>query len=271
MLAKLIGNDLYQMIINSIPYSNLTEIRMRVGRKLVIKDIYKSCILEYKSTKQDIDYIINVATHNSLYAYEDDVKKGFLTFDGIRIGLVGEGVTDNTKLITIKNFTSLIIRIPHQVEGIASSINNLTKYFDNTLIIAPPYAGKTTLIRDICRVLSNKFDTLIIDEREEIYSDKYSFGNNIDVFVGTQKQLITEGIIRACSPEIIVFDEVFPKKDYEIIEQISSSGIKVLASIHGNNFDDIKNCYPTLISLFKNAIVLSNKPRVGSIKSVVRL
>ncbi len=262
---------MFDFIIERIPESNLTEIRLRLNRKIVIKDAYKSYTLNYIVTQSDIEAIIVVATRNSLYAYEDQLKKGFLTFGGIRIGVVGEGVTDSNKLITIKNFTSLVIRIPHEIVGVANAIKSITNDYDNTLIIAPPYGGKTTFIRDITRILSLIKDTLIIDEREEIYADNYSFGVHVDIFRGATKQLVTEGVIRACSPEIVVFDELFPKKDLDTLEEINASGIKVLASIHGNTFEAIKCCYPELISLFKYAVVLGNKPKVGSIKSVIRI
>lgn len=271
MLAKLLGENLFETITKVLPKAKITEIRVRIGRKIVIKDAYKSYTLDYVATKSDLELIIAVATHNSLYAYEDQLRKGFLTFDGLRIGVIGEGVTDVEKLLTIKNITSLVIRIPHQIIGAASQIKSITDDFDNTLIIAPPFGGKTTLIRDVARILSNTKDTLIIDERDEIFSKNYTFGVNIDVFSLAPKQLVTEGIIRACSPEVIVLDELFPDKDLKTLGEIANSGIKVLASIHGYSFEDVKKGYPKLIDLFKYTVVLGNKPKVGSIKSVIRI
>ncbi len=273
MLCKLLGHDLYNVIIKKVKEPLITEIRLRLNRKITVKTVDSRFYLDYLVTIEDIQYVIKTATQNSLYAYQDDIKRSFITYNGIRIGLCGEGVTDDRTLITVKDFTSLIIRIPHEVKGISERIFSLVNktQLNNILVISPPYSGKTTLIRDIARVYSKNFDTLIIDERNELYSSSYTFGENIDVFSSTAKSLIVENLIRSVSPELIVVDELFPKIDYEIINEIIRSGIHILASIHAPSLDEVKRVYPHLVELFDLAIVLCNKPKVGNIKSLVRL
>lgn len=271
MLKELLNENYLDIITKLFNFSEICEIRIRENRNLLVKTDKQRVLLDYKASKEDIDRIIRVATCNSLYASEDEVRKGFLKFKGIRIGLAGEVVTDYNKLITFKNFTSLVLRIPHEIIGVGDKLNLNYENFQNTLVISPPYGGKTTLIRDIARILSKRYDTLIIDEREEIYNEAFTFGQNVDVIRNAPKDMVLEGIIRALSPEIIVLDELLPQRDLSVIEEITRCGIKLVASLHGNNFEVIKKLYPRITNYFNNVITLSNIPKVGSIKSVVRI
>ena len=271
MLKELLNENYVDLICKRFKLSDICEIRIRENRSLLVKTERQRVVLDYKPSKEDINRIIRIATHNSLYASEDEVRMGFLKYKGIRIGLAGEVVTDCNKLITFKNLTSLVIRIPHEIVGIADNLSLNYESFQNTLVISPPYGGKTTLIRDIARILSKRYDTLIIDEREEIYNEAFTFGQNVDVIKNAPKEMVLEGIIRSLSPEIIVLDELLPKRDLSIIEEITRCGIKVVASLHGNNFGVLKSLYPEITNYFNNVITLSNNPKVGSIKSVVRI
>ena len=271
MLTKLIPLHILEIIKKSVSLSTITELRLRKGRKTVIKTANRVYVLDYKPNDEDFTYVIKIATRNSLYSYQDEIRNGYIPYHGIRIGVSGRGVTDKDRLITIKDFTSLTIRIPREIIGVSSPLTHIINNFENTLVISPPYGGKTTLIRDIARVLSNNYETLIIDEREEIYNDKYTFGEKLDVFLNTPKHLIVEGVIRSLSPEIIVLDELFAKTDLEVLREITRCGIKILASLHGENFNLLNAHYPNIFGYFTNVIELSNKPRVGSIKSIVRL
>jgi len=140
--------------------------------------------------KNDIDYIIEKITQYSIYAFNDRIKEGYLTTEnGIRIGLAGECVFLDEKIQTIKNFTSLNIRIPHQINGCS---DELYKYlFDSTslnnvLISSPPFLGKTTLLKDIAKKINeeNFGSILIIDERGEFQN---VLGENIDKLTYVKK------------------------------------------------------------------------------------
>ena len=271
MLSALIPPNLFDLILSKVPETAITEIRLRVGRKVIVKTAERSIVTAYVATSNDIEYVVGKATKNSLYAYQDEIKSGFISYDGIRIGLSGKGVTDGNKLITIKDFSSLCLRIPRQILGASDQLNSVIENYENTIIIAPPYTGKTTLIRDIARKLSRKMDTLIIDERGEIYANSYEFGEKLDILLGVPKHLVIEGAIRSLSPEVIILDELFMENDLCVIEEIVRCGIKILASAHGNSVALLKEKYSRLLSNFSYAIELSNKPKVGAIKSIVRL
>lgn len=271
MLDILLPPNLYNLIISKTPEAKITEIRLRIGRNVVVKTAERAITLNCVTTQTDVEYVIGKGTKNSLYAFQDEIKSGFISYEGIRIGLSGKGVTDDNRLITIKDFSSLCLRIPHQILGVSDPINHLIENYLNTIIIAPPYAGKTTLIRDIARKLSRKKDTLIIDERGEIFASSYEFGEKLDVFVGVPKHLILEGVIRSLSPEVIVLDELFMEKDVTVVEEIVRCGIKILASAHGDSVTLLREKYPRLLSNFTYAVELCNKPKVGAIKSITRL
>ena len=271
MLTRLLPTNIFDYIKNAIPIQKVTEIRIRLGRRIVVKSAFNEISVDYKPTENDIQEIIRTATRNSLYAYQDEIKKGYIPFEGIRIGLSGSGVTDGEKIITIKDFTSLTIRVPHEVVGCAEKLVRILNVCENTLIISPPYGGKTTLIRDIARLLSGKYETLIVDERGEIYNESYTFGDKVDVFSNTPKNMVIEGIIRSISPEVIVLDELFSESDDVVLGEIDRCGVKIIASIHALGVEQLKKHNPKLLEHFVYAVELSNKPKVGSIKSIVRL
>ena len=163
----------------------LCEIRIRKGRKIVVIISNRSYFLGTSGLTGEeekamgcyeglIEEILKKACENSVYAYNDQIKRGFITFEGgIRIGLGGEGVYDKEELTTLKNINSLAIRIPHQIEGCSRPILSfvMQEKFLNTLIVSPPGAGKTTFLRDIILQLSRQnysYNVLLVDERFEI-------------------------------------------------------------------------------------------------------
>lgn len=271
MLTKLLGTNIVDSIKSKIPLSTLTEVRIRANRRITIKNLNTSFLIDDSLSEEGIQNLLRMATNNSLYAVEDDIKKGFVSFAGIRIGICGKGVTNDDKLITIRNITSLTIRIPHEIINCSKYLHTILNPLENILIISPPCCGKTTLIRDVARVLSNNYDTLIVDERGEIYSDRFTFGERIDVFTNTPKNMVVEGVIRALSPEVIVLDEVYGEKDIRVLEEIERSGVKIVATTHSNNLESLKKHNSRILNHFNFAVELSNKPKIGTIKSIVRL
>lgn len=249
----------------------VTEIRLRIGKGIVIKGASDRSTLPYTVKRADIENIIARATKNSLYAYQDYISKGFLPYaGGVRIGLAGKGVAENGKLVTIRDISSLNIRVPHEIRGCAAPLRHITDDFQSTLIVSPPFAGKTTLIRDMARALALKYDITVIDERDEICGGIGGAGDFGDVISGVDKSLATEGAIRSLAPEIIVMDELFPEKDGALVESVVRAGVKILASVHADSFERITALAPSFVGHFSYGVLLGYKPSVGSIKSIVR-
>ena len=212
---------------------NIQEIRIRKNQ--VIQISYKGKIVELKSdsglylkqivaSAELIDYIIAIATKNSLYAFDEQIKNGYIiTENGIRIGLCGTAVISDNKIKFIKNITSLNIRIGHLIKNCSSEImpyivsNNNVK---NTLILSAPGEGKTTLLRDIVLNLSNSKNIpniMVIDEKFELAGERQNFdlGKNVDVMQAANKHFAFFDAIKVMSPNVIATDELVTESDVE--------------------------------------------------------
>jgi stage III sporulation protein AA len=238
-----LGQPLFN-IIKKINLDFLNEIRLRVNCPIIIKFNFKKYYVNNSGlslnkngsiicTKNIIEKIIENVTEKSLYAHNERIKNGYLiTKDGLRIGLAGECVSDD-KVLTIKNITSILIRFPRFIKDLVLKIEKYlisNNKINNLLIISPPGFGKTTLIKSIIYYLSNKnFDVLVIDERGELYNDKI----NADYIRFSSKLYAFTKGIRTLSPEVIITDEIIEDIDYDFIYKTIKLGIKVIASMHG--------------------------------------
>lgn len=156
------------------------ELRIKIGKPILVYSKYGESIINYISTKEDMKSIMQKVSNYSLYAYEEDIRQGFITIKGgHRIGIAGECVMEKGEVKTIRNISSVNIRICREVIGCS---NKVMKYITsaykvyNTIIISPPKCGKTTILRDIARNISSGMPSLgiagkkvaVIDERSEI-------------------------------------------------------------------------------------------------------
>ncbi len=251
--------------------SLIEEIRIKINCPVFIYIKNKEHTLYYNNeiyivSKEDIDYILKKATKNSLYAYMEEIKNGFITIDnGHRIGIAGRAVYENNKLINIKDISGLNIRCANELKGVYEKVYNklfLNKDIENTLIISPPKCGKTTLLRDLTRFLSkNKNIRLaLIDERDEIASsymgkDYNDVGKRTFVLSGYSKEEGFSHAVRSLSPDIIICDEIGGKEDFNIISYALKRGVKIIATLHGDGILKIKN--EKEFNLFKNIVVLN--------------
>ncbi len=271
-LRRLLRDDIYWAVEK---FSNISELRLRRGKNIVVYTIGARNVVQYVCEQEDIDYVLRIATSRSLYAVEESIKHGYISCEGgIRIGLVGEAVLDSGKLRSIKNINSLVIRVANSIQSLPQEVLPIIENFDNTLILSPPYLGKTTMLREITRRLSNNGnDILVIDERNELSAtingeSNLDMGTNTDIMVGVPKIDCYEGAVRTMSPDIIVTDEIFGEKEVDAILDTVRSGVKVMATAHGNDIDNFltNKSYAPLKNVIANYLLLGDN--VGKVKEV---
>lgn len=272
--------------------SGVYEIRIRAEKPIYINYFGEYIPLRDKtseiiySDKKLIDYIITRATEMSVYRYNSQIKEGFITTSkGVRIGIAGEIVeTETSEVRTIKNPSSLVLRIPHEIKNCA---NEVMPYImdchgvHSSLIISPPGCGKTTFIRDIARALTQTEkinNILVVDERFEIAggengAPRMDVGLTTDIISGGTKTFAFNGGIRSLRPDVIITDEIGTKSDAIAIKQASLSGVKVIATAHAENEQELRkrNNFIDLFEseIFERIIVLSSRNGMGTVETIL--
>ncbi len=261
--------------ISNVNLDKLYEIRLRLDQPIKINlDGEYNYLLNTSNEKMittniHFDEIIKKVTEYSFYAHNEKVKSGYLyAAGGVRIGLCGECVFDNGKIITIKNVTSMNIRLPHNIDGCSNKFfDNIVKQnkIFNTLIISPPFYGKTTMLKDVANKLNklNFGNILIIDERGE-FADVQ--GDNIDKISFCNKSYAFEYGVRVMSPSVVIADELVGDDDWNYVNNASKSGVNIIASIHAGSIDDIINKSYFNKEVFQRYVVVSGK--IGAVGAV---
>jgi stage III sporulation protein AA len=291
-------NQLPQPILHQIE-----EVRIRQGKPLEISYGGKTSFVGslggiedaeisrcYRPTAEDCQKMIHSMSNYSLYALEEELRRGYVTvFGGHRIGIAGRAVLERGSVKFIRDITSFNIRIARQVVGVADQIipylfNQNQGMIRNTLIISPPQCGKTTLLRDIARQLSRGFDRYrqgfkvgIVDERSELASSykgvpQYDVGPRTDVLDACPKVEGMMMMIRSMSPDVLIVDEIGRTEDSEAIFEALNSGVSVITTAHGSDAADVSK-RPSIRRLiqegvFDRYIILSKRKGVGTVEGI---
>ena len=280
----------------SINWCELQEIRLRINEPIIM--IYgnreyfvsefgmltsnsdKGLVITQADVKETLEYISNY----SLYAYEDEIKQGFITIQGgHRVGLAGKVVLENGIIKCVRHISFINIRMSHEIKGCSRSVMpfiSLQREVAHTLIISPPRCGKTTLLRDIIRTLSDGNDFLpgmtvgVVDERSEIAAcyrgiPQNDVGIRTDILDCCPKSYGMLMLIRSMSPQVIAVDELGGYQDIDAVYSVINCGCKLIATIHGNSIDDIRT-RPGIRKLveeriFERYIILNGAKKVGQI------
>lgn len=268
------------------------EIRIKIEKPILIYSKCGESIINYIPSRDEIKSMIQKISSYSLYAYEEDIRQGFITIKGgHRIGIAGECVIENGEVKTIRNISSLNIRICREIIGCSDKIIKFIvseNRIYNTIIISPPKCGKTTILRDTARNISNGIPSMrikgrkvvVIDERSEIGACHFGIpqsdlGIRTDVLDNCLKR---EGLImaiRSLSPEVLICDEIGTKGDVDALMAAFNSGVNIITTIHGFSVDDLykRRVFGDLISngILERAIILSNNNGVGTLEKVFSL
>lgn len=299
-LIKIFSKNLRQILSRvQVDFDRVQEIRLRIHAPLIMvydgseyyvtetgrlcRSVQEAFIISKNELRETMEYVSNY----SLYAFEEEMKQGFITIQGgHRIGIAGKTIVDGNGIKTMKFISFINVRLSHQIKGCASNV--LPYLFENgqvlhTLIISPPRCGKTTLLRDIIRQISNGtalvsgINVGVVDERSEIGAcyqgiPQNELGIRTDILDCCPKAKGMMMLIRTMSPQVIAVDEVGTREDLEAIEYVMNCGCRLIATVHGSSIEDIKS-KPVLRKLvqekiFDRYIILNNNGHIGNIEQI---
>lgn len=283
----------------SVDFGRIQEIRLRVHAPLLMicnnheyyitpsGKLSKRAEEAYLVSRQELKETLEHMSSYSLYAFEEEVKQGFITiYGGHRIGIAGKTIVDEHGIRTMKFISFINVRLSHQVRGCADGVlPYLYQSGDilHTLIISPPRCGKTTLLRDIIRQVSDGNGSApgmtvgVVDERSELGAcyqgvPQNELGIRTDILDCCPKARGMMMLVRTMSPQVIAVDEIGSREDLEAIEYVMNCGCKLIATVHGSSMDDMKQ-KPALQKLvrekwFDRYIILNNNRKTGNLDQI---
>lgn len=231
--------------------AEVEEIRLRAGWPIhLVLSGEEIPLPQTRVIGEDLEQVLDRATEFSRYTAEESLRAGFVTArGGFRVGVCGSVIASNGKSEGIRDISSLAIRIPREQEDIARPL--LPRLLEkgrllNTLILSPPGGGKTTLLRDLVRLVSDGSELAapmrvsLVDERGEIAAmyrgmAQLAVGSQTDVLDGCPKRIAIPMLLRAMTPQVIALDEIAHPSDVDALCSAVNCGIVMLATAHASS------------------------------------
>ena len=289
-IENLFAGNIRQLLMEAnLDYDKLYEIRLRVGRPLFLTYDGGECFLrspgqeQYVVTREDLTETLEYVTGYSLYAYEDEIRQGYISVQGgHRVGVTGKVILDRGRIMGMKYISCINVRLAHEIQGCADKVMSYIRtknWIANTLIISPPRCGKTTLLRDIIRQLSNGWENTpgltvgVVDERSELGIPQNDLGMRTDVLDCCPKSEGLQMLVRSMSPDVVAVDELGCEEDFRAVEIVIHCGCKLIATAHGNCLEDVLE-QPFFYKLmgervFERYIILGKTDQAGYLEGVL--
>ncbi len=309
IFSKDIRNILKQA---EVDFGKVQEIRLRVQSPLLIicsnQEYYLTtegkkteaaaeCRKQaYEVTRADLKETLEYVSSYSLYAFEEEIRQGYLTIQGgHRVGVAGKTIAEGNGIRSMKFISCMNVRLSHQIKGCADPVMPCiyqNGQLENVLIVSPPRCGKTTLLRDLIRQVSDGWKIAgsggsevwippmtvgVVDERSEIGAcfqgvPQNDLGSRTDILDCCPKALGMMMLIRSMSPQVVAVDEIGSREDLEALEYVMNCGCRVMATVHGTSLEDVR-MKPVLGKMveegwFDRYILLGSRGRAGHLECI---
>ncbi|MEZ3486455.1 MAG: stage III sporulation protein AA [Lachnospiraceae bacterium] len=277
----------------ALRYAKLQEIRLRTDKPLLLIYGGEERIIRnqrdgpYIVTREDIREMLEYVSNYSLYAYEQEMRQGFITIEGgHRVGIAGQAIVEDGRVRNLRYISSVNLRMSHEVTGCADQIFPYIvdgQRVCNTLVVSPPRCGKTTLLRDMIRQISDGnrwtrgMTVGVVDERSEIGgcymgAAQNQLGIRTDILDCCPKAEGMMMLIRSMGPEVIAVDEIGTTEDVHAVEYAMHCGCRMLATVHADSMEELRR-KPLLDQMvakkqFERYILLGCQDHAGQVEGV---
>lgn len=302
-------NNKYDQVVSILPKSlssllmavseqakeNIQEICLRIDRPIVLRvgnknfflNNYSKLITNINSKlkivlRDEIEMSFKNMCNHSIYSYQDEIKNGYVTIKGgHRVGIGATAVLAEGEVSSVRDISSLNIRLSRQFDGAAKSILGIIKDdFQGILLAGPPASGKTTILRAFAKELSLlDRKVTVVDERNEISGTYLSIAQNdlglSDILNGYPKYIGMIQAIRSMAPEILICDEIGLCKDVDAIEEVVHSGVRLIASVHIGSINEIfkRNQVERLLQTqaFDTVVMLNSNGQKNRVEGIYKV
>lgn len=231
---------LEKMVFEGVP---IDEIRLRTDRLITVTSGGKNIPLDIRLGKGVIDGIVDVLCDGSLYAHADTISKGYITSNGIRVGIVGRAAVEGERIIGVYDVSALCFRLPRRIRHVGEPICRLLRELDGesgVLVYSLPGQGKTTLLGSVCYALATGDDAwrvAVVDTRGELGYSLCEGDAMVDVLTGYPRGLGLEIAARTMNAQLCVCDEIGSVAEAESIIAVQNCGVPLLATAHADSID----------------------------------